>query len=339
MFQELQEPQEPMINAEPSLFFPSRARKPVSNPKFFRTLISETIKCAEDLKQKEFDFILSLQKLDQYQGYKHIGYRSLTSFCVQALKFPVAQSLTYVMVARKAVECDKLQEALRKQEISPATARKILSVLTPENQEHWLNLSMTLTTRNLEKEISKISPKDARPDQMRYVGKDTLRYEVNVSEGADQDFRRAKELICEKMGRGVSFDEVLGLLAREYVERRDPMRKAQRAIQKNMKRIENTVHVNTEAAKQDSSATAFSKVTSKKLQRRKPIPAQARNEVFYRDQGQCTHKDLSGERCDGKIFLHIHHKTPVSEGGGNEPENLELLCSWHHQRLHEDLVH
>jgi hypothetical protein len=332
MFQELQEPQEPMITAEPSLFFPSRARKAVCNPKFFRTLISETVKCAEDLKQKEYDFILSLQKLDEYQGYKHIGYRSLTSFCVKALKFPVAQSLTYVMVARKATECDKLQKALRVKEISPATARKILSVLTPENQEHWINLAMTLTTRNLEKEISKISPKDARPDQTKYVGKDTLRYEVNVSEGTDQDFKRAKELICEKMGRSVSFDEVLGLLAKEYLERRDPVRKAQRALQKNMKRTKNTVHVNSETIKE---ALSLPTATSNEHQRRNRLPAHARNEVFYRDQGQCTHNDWSGGRCDAKIFLHIHHKTPVSEGGGNEPENLKLLCSWHHQQLHE----
>jgi hypothetical protein len=266
MFQELREPQEPMISAEPSLFFPSRARKAVANPKFFRTLIRETIMCAEDLKQKEFDFILSLQKLDEYQGYKHIGYRSLTSFCVKALKFPVAQSLTYVMVARKAVECDKLQKALREREISPATARKILSVLTPENQEHWLSLAMTLTTRNLEKEITKISPKDAKPDQMKYVGKDTLRYEVNVSEETDQDLRRARELICEKMGRGVSFDEVLGLLAKEYVERRDPLRKAQRAVS----RKANTVHVNTETANEAPSLTT---TTFNRQQRRSQATA------------------------------------------------------------------
>jgi 5-methylcytosine-specific restriction endonuclease McrA len=328
-----QESREPWINPEPSLFFPGRQRKAVANPRFFRALISETTKCAEDLKQKEFDFILALQRLDQCQGYKHIGYRSLTSFCVKALKFPVAQSLTYVMVARKAMECDKLQEALKKKEISPATARKILSVLTPENQEHWLNLSMTLTTRSLEREIAKVSPKDARPDQTKFVGKDTIRYEVNVSEKTDEDFRRAKELVSEKMRRRVCFDEVLGFLAKEYVERRDPVKKAERA----KSRTNNTVHVNTAKVVEISSQVEI--VSAKKHHRRSPIPAQARNEVFYRDQGQCTHKDLSSERCEAKIFLHIHHKTPVSEGGGNETGNLQLLCSWHHKQLHEDLVH
>ena len=59
--QEEQEPlvldeQELWIVPQSSYFFSNRKRKAVPNPKFFRNLIIETTKCAEDLKQKEFEF-------------------------------------------------------------------------------------------------------------------------------------------------------------------------------------------------------------------------------------------------------------------------------------------
>jgi 5-methylcytosine-specific restriction endonuclease McrA len=374
-----QESLDPFVDAAPSYFFPGRERKKVANSRFLRALVKDATERAEGMKQSEFDFILSLQRLDEYKAYKHIGYRSLVQFCIKALKFTEAMSITYVMVARKAVECEKLQEALRDQKITSATARKILSVMTVENQDHWLDLAMTLTTRNLEKEIAQVSPRAAKPDQTRYVSKDTLRYEINVSEEADQDLRRAKELICEKMGRSVSLDEVLGVLAKEYVTRHDPMKKAERAIKRKAKRAQTevslppkvsqgdlkaqksfnnknpqedthgkTVHVNGKSQLASHSQKKTVHVNGKKnlpvqkkvslkrkTSQRIPVPAPTRNEVFYRDQGQCAHMDSQGERCEAKIFLQMHHKIQVSDGGSNDLSNLELLCFWHHQQLHE----
>lgn len=39
-------------------------------------------------------------------------------------------------------------------------------------------------------------------------------------------------------------------------------------------------------------------------------------------------------KCDEKDLdqLHIHHKIPVSDGGSDEPSNLEILCKKHHRK-------
>ena len=41
--------------------------------------------------------------------------------------------------------------------------------------------------------------------------------------------------------------------------------------------------------------------------------------ILHRDGYVCA-------KCGGGAVLHVDHIVPVSEGGGNEPENLRVLC-------------
>lgn len=50
-----------------------------------------------------------------------------------------------------------------------------------------------------------------------------------------------------------------------------------------------------------------------------------REVVLRRDNNRCQ---VSG--CPSRVALHIHHKTPVSQGGEHIPTNLISLCSFHH---------
>jgi hypothetical protein len=61
---------------------------------------------------------------------------------------------------------------------------------------------------------------------------------------------------------------------------------------------------------------------------RKPIPAATLKKLYIRAGNQC-------ERCGARGgALHVHHKKPVSEGGDNELESLELVCSACHSGHH-----
>ena len=50
-----------------------------------------------------------------------------------------------------------------------------------------------------------------------------------------------------------------------------------------------------------------------------------RNIVLVRDNGRCQ---ISG--CPSRTEIHIHHKSPLSQGGSHRPENLVSLCVFHH---------
>lgn len=52
------------------------------------------------------------------------------------------------------------------------------------------------------------------------------------------------------------------------------------------------------------------------------IPAAVRRAVWQRDGGRCT-------TCGSSDRLHFDHIWPVSKGGGNELENIQLLCQQH----------
>ena len=53
--------------------------------------------------------------------------------------------------------------------------------------------------------------------------------------------------------------------------------------------------------------------------RREHIPADLQDEVFRRDGGRCV-------RCGSEEELQFDHVIPVSRGGGNTAENLQVMC-------------
>jgi hypothetical protein len=59
--------------------------------------------------------------------------------------------------------------------------------------------------------------------------------------------------------------------------------------------------------------------------RQQAIPPAVRKLVFWRDQGQCS---IAG--CRSRYRLQIHHLKPRSQGGDHHPDNLILLCWYHH---------
>ena len=67
----------------------------------------------------------------------------------------------------------------------------------------------------------------------------------------------------------------------------------------------------------------------KRRRARQDTPPAIRREVFWRDRGRCV---VPG--CRNATYLDVHHLNLRSEGGGNEPDNLVVLCGAHHGALH-----
>ncbi|MGE0634587.1 MAG: HNH endonuclease [Pseudobdellovibrionaceae bacterium] len=56
--------------------------------------------------------------------------------------------------------------------------------------------------------------------------------------------------------------------------------------------------------------------------------------VQLKYNSQCAHSDSDGKRCSQRRYLDVHHIVQASQGGGDELENLTLLCSGHHKMIH-----
>jgi 5-methylcytosine-specific restriction endonuclease McrA len=119
-------------------------------------------------------------------------------------------------------------------------------------------------------------------------------------------------------GRGSSLADIVDTLASDYLERHHPVaRKEKRDARKG-------------AASPDSRRREW-----EKPQESRHIPAQIRDDVFARDQGQCTYVAADGKQCRARHGLHVDHITPFSAGGKHEPSNLRLLCAAHNRRAAE----
>ncbi len=75
-------------------------------------------------------------------------------------------------------------------------------------------------------------------------------------------------------------------------------------------------------------------LVGKRVTLRVPIPRSIQHRVNLRDERRCTQILPDGARCNQARWIEIHHRVPVSEGGGNTLDNLTTLCSAHHRYEH-----
>jgi hypothetical protein len=64
-------------------------------------------------------------------------------------------------------------------------------------------------------------------------------------------------------------------------------------------------------------------------QRGRHVPAALRRAVFERDEGRCTFRSDSGQRCRETAHLELHHLVPFARGGEHRLENVTLRCRAH----------
>src|SRR5688572_8718163 len=63
--------------------------------------------------------------------------------------------------------------------------------------------------------------------------------------------------------------------------------------------------------------------------RGRQVPAALRRAIFERDEGRCTFRSDSGERCRERAHLEFHHLVPFARGGEHRLDNLTLRCRAH----------
>ncbi|MCB0407184.1 MAG: HNH endonuclease [Bdellovibrionales bacterium] len=248
--------------------------------------------------------------------------------------------------------------------MSLSKAQKMAAVLTPENQNQWFDLAKISTHKQLEKQVAMASPRQAVIEKMQYVSPqidiaEKIQVKTSVSRVALQmglseklmlKLRRAQDLESSRLKKSLSLEETLEQVINLYLEKKDPVRKAERQKMKGQLQtshhVINKLNLNYSSQELLMQGPATRQLTSSldlkqnsiKLKgikiKRQPLPARLIHQVQLRDRGRCTFTNSQGQRCSSQRHLEIHHLKPVSKGGGNALENLALLCSGHHKVVH-----
>lgn len=274
-----------------------------------QSIHEKALRLAGTFKKAEHDLLTVLEEVDSNRVFEKLGYSSLFTYVVGALKIPESYAYALINVSRKAKQIPELKLAIASGDLSVSQAKRITSVITPQNSAEWISKAQNLTQRQLEKEVVAVNPKKSI-EKMTYVTTERMQFQCGISENLMKKIRRVQDLVSQRLKRGATLEEALEIIITDYLQRKDPVKKAER--------------VKAKVLKQQSSRKV-----------RPPMPATVKHQVVRRDRGQCSFVDPQGKRCAETRWVDIHHVKPVALGGTHEPENLATLCFHHHRLFHD----
>jgi len=297
----------------------------------------EALAAAKNFASAEARLIATLIAVEEERVFLKFRCSSLFAYATEILGLSSPVTSNAITVARKSREVPALMREIQSGSIGISTAKKIASVLTPENQEEWLCKAKTLSCRKLEKAVATEKPEAPLPERAKYVSAKRLSLNLSVSEELLLKLRRVQDQISRSDGKSASIERALEVLVEDYLQRKDPVEKAKRVIAKkgfhsSTKPGESpkvTVHVNHSA--EPSSAV-------KPSENRAPIPAAVQHAVRLRDENRCQYPSSRGGVCAETRWVDLHHIKPVSQGGEHSVDNLITLCKAHHQEIHRQGV-
>jgi 5-methylcytosine-specific restriction endonuclease McrA len=281
-----------------------------------------------------------LGQIDEQRVYLQLGYPSLYMYCLKALGLSESQSYSMTAVSRKCREVPELQEAIESGKLTVSKAKRILPALQGDGQaSYWIDKAATLPQRQVEQEVAQRNPEKVFRERIRPVTVSQVELRCTISFELEKRIERARQVLSQEKGKNVSLSEVIEAMTEVFLVKRDPIEKAKRAKERELKKGpfspqgkpgENIREPTTESL---NSTTTAARLGSMKVPDR-AIPAQVKHAVQLRDSGRCRHLLPGGDRCESRQFLRLHHVVHFEDGGESTLENLILLCSNHHQRVH-----
>ncbi len=248
-----------------------------------------------------------------------LGYRNLFDYAQRALRLSDAQAYYFSKVAQKSRQVPQLKEAVMTGELSISQARRIAPVLTQANAASWIEKAATLPQKVLELEIKKECPEQGVRERIRPIAEERLELRCGISLGLEKKLARIRDLVSQKKKSSASIEEALECMAEAFLEKTDPVRKAERSVLRKRK---------TDLP--PAPVASIQRTTA----RRTAIPAAIQHAVSLRDNRKCCYQAPDGTRCEQTRWTEIHHVRPVALGGPHEIENLITLCSRHHSGVH-----
>jgi hypothetical protein len=285
---------------------------------------------AGGFKNSETKLLDSLIAVEKSGVHLKLGFTSLFRYSLKSLGLSEAVSYNAIAVARKIREVPALRNEVG--EIGISKTRKMVSVLTNENQEEWILKAKTLNTRALEKAVARENPKEATPEVTKYVSDQRLDLRLGIDEELLVKLRRAQDQVSQSRGKAVSLEETLREAVSFYLHHKDPLEKARRVIAKKGFESLNKLFTGTVPACTPNPTAPPGQPGSRP--KRAPIPKATEHEVRLRDLNQCQAPSPGGGVCGERRWIDLHHLKPVSQGGTNAPENLVILCRAHHRLKH-----
>ncbi len=252
-----------------------------------------------------------IAEMDRRKLYLERAYPSLFEFLVQGYGYSASAAMRRIDGARL------LQQV-------PEVAEKI--------ESGALNLSQISLLQRAEREVKRETksavPLEVKRDLLHQLANQTqIKSEQIIAKNLDIDLKpknKRTDHKDESVTLTITFSkEEMKLL--ELAQAQNSHAVPERDWAKLM------VYFARKAIARRESKTPATTVTAVPRSGRVSLPQPMRKRLLNRD-AKCGYRDpQSGRQCESRHFLQIDHIQSVSEGGGNTPSNLQVLCGQHNR--------
>jgi len=282
---------------------------------------------------EENQLISVLQQIESQAVFKKLGYTSMHEYCVQRLKLSDSRAYELINVSRTCTKVPQVKAAIEAGVVSISAVKRIGSVVTKDNADLWLEQASTLRQKDLERAVATVNPREAVKEQVKPISEKRSMLMVGISLELEKKLGRVRELVAQNTAKPCNLEQALEQMAAVFLERKDPVQRAERITQKKLIKKPKSTSLSNAAGSVKKTVQKARRPIAK--QSRSPIPAAIRHQVSLRDRGQCQGKTPQGTPCGCRQWTELHHIRPVALGGSHDPDNLLTLCSHHHRLVHQ----
>ena len=310
-------------------------------------LLERFSRLVDEDRQHTATLVAYIAEIDRRKLYLEHACSSMFAFCTERFGMSEAVAGRRIRAGRTTCRFPCILEMIARGELHLTAIHTLSAHLTEENHEEMLRRAKHRSTREIEKLVAELAPKPDVPSSIRKLPDRKASMPLPMgdesSPGASQ--RAAERPSSAFKSRHEPKARPVPLSPRRYKlqvtigeETRDKVDELQALLSHQIpdgdvaKILDRALDVLLADTKKKKAALTEKPRSSKKKQtRNRGIPAQARREVFERDQGRCTFVDARGQRCSSKWQVEFHHRVPYARGGTHDSENIELRCRAHNQ--------
>ncbi len=250
-----------------------------------------------------------IREADRRRLYLERGHGSLYDWLTREYGYSHGAAHRRIQSARLVEAVPEAKEKLGAGSVNLTTLAQVQSAVRKKERASGKKVSAEMR-RALVKEIEGKSSRETEkilaanfPEQapgresLRAVNGEETKLTVVLGEEAVENLKRVKELLAHTKPEA-SFAEVIAHLAKDFVDKKDPLKKS--------------------AAGQAG------------CQKTATLTPGQKREVLQKAKGQCEFVDpITKRRCMSRFQLEVDHIIPKARNGTNARENLRCLCRAH----------
>ena len=296
-----------------------------------------------ELQRAEKNALLWFSEIARRKLFRELGYSSLQMYATEALGFSQNKTRQFIRLAGVMEELPVLRKSVARGDLPWTKAREVAKVATARTEERWVAEARRSSNRELEKKVKRAKVRRNNGQQALDMGKqEEVEVPVTVNlRFSPEQFARWEAMLekIRKQGQSDSREElVLAALLEASNGAGVPRGTATSPYQVVIYQCGTCkrAHVATSRGEQQLSKAALeaalcdAQVLEPGKRNSSTIPPAKRKQALARAKHRCQ---MPG--CNHRHFLEVHHRVPRERGGGNDPDNLVVLCSGCHRLLHE----